>query len=128
MGVVRRIAIRAAWAVLGLSALAWVGSYLGTSRLPLPRGGGLVLHDGGVNCGRLITTPVTAKRMIVPGRLVLPLWLPLMASATALWLLWRVGFERRQLALVGRCSGCGYDLAGITGPCPECGTEQERKA
>ncbi len=109
---VRRIAIRAAWAVLGLSALAWAGSYFGTPRVPLPQGGGLVLPDGGVYSGRLITTPVTATRMIVPGGLILPLWLPVMAAGFTLWLLWRVGFERRQLALVGHCSDCGYDLTG----------------
>jgi hypothetical protein len=34
-------------------------------------------------------------------------------------------FERVRLSRAGRCL-CGYDLTGITGPCPECG--KERKA
>lgn len=29
--------------------------------------------------------------------------------------------RRRARSGPGRCRGCGYDLAGISGPCPECG-------
>ena len=28
---------------------------------------------------------------------------------------------RRELASIGRCAGCGYDLRGTCGTCPECG-------
>jgi hypothetical protein len=38
--------------------------------------------------------------------------------------------RRREAArrLAGQCSACTYDITGITGPCPECGREQEPKA
>jgi len=56
-----------------------------------------------------------------PGALgvLLPMWMiavPLILASA--WLHWR---SRRPL--VGHCR-CGYDLAGIEGPCPECGGER----
>ena len=32
--------------------------------------------------------------------------------------------RRRLRARRGRCPKCNYDLAGLAGPCPECGTER----
>jgi hypothetical protein len=31
-------------------------------------------------------------------------------------------YARRELAQIGRCAGCGYDLSQTTGTCPECGS------
>jgi len=30
-------------------------------------------------------------------------------------------YVRRELAVMGRCAGCGYDLRTSIGTCPECG-------
>ena len=45
-------------------------------------------------------------------------WLIFLFASMAAILFWRA---RRQPP--GYCLKCGYDLAGITGPCPECGAE-----
>ncbi len=34
-----------------------------------------------------------------------------------------VRFGGRQQPDARKCSHCGYDLTGITGPCPECGNQ-----
>jgi hypothetical protein len=64
----------------------------------------------------------------MPGRwaFVAPLWMPSTGAAgvlAALWFVAHAGRRGRQLA--GKCTGCGYDLSGLTGPCPECGKERE---
>jgi len=56
-----------------------------------------------------------------------PLWLGLLVDAVtygavALGLVELVRLARRtRRSSHGRCRSCGYDLAGINGPCPECG-------
>ena len=51
----------------------------------------------------------------------MPLYIPfaLLALPTT-WLFYR---DRRRVrwAREGRCVGCGYDLSGVSGKCPECG-------
>jgi hypothetical protein len=52
---------------------------------------------------------------------MLPYWLLMIVAGTpgALWLV-VVGWKRwRRKA--GHCRGCGYNLAGVRGVCPECG-------
>jgi hypothetical protein len=52
-----------------------------------------------------------------------PLYIPftLLALPTA-WIFYR---DRRSVRWrrEGRCLGCGYDLSGVSGKCPECGRE-----
>jgi hypothetical protein len=54
---------------------------------------------------------------------VVPLWIPLIIVAAPTCLIWRADRRAARLAMVGRCSKCGYDhhsLAADT-KCPECG-------
>lgn len=56
----------------------------------------------------------------LPSYVAIPLWaiaVPFVLGAV--WFFWR---GRRPLP--GHCRKCGYDLTGITGPCPECGLEE----
>ena len=50
--------------------------------------------------------------------LYLPLW-PLIALAVLASTLATIRALRRRIS---ECQSCGYDLTGITSPCPECGT------
>lgn len=52
---------------------------------------------------------------------VLPLWIPAAVSGGVLLALARSHLRERRRAMVGCCTKCGYDLAGIDGVCPECG-------
>ena len=46
----------------------------------------------------------------------------LLVMAVACFFLWKTALRRYPTDHVGTCSGCGYDLRGITeGRCPECG-------
>ena len=58
--------------------------------------------------------------------LEVPLYIPfaLLALPTA-FLFYRDYRDRRSVrwAREGRCVGCGYDLSGVSGKCPECGRE-----
>jgi hypothetical protein len=54
----------------------------------------------------------------------LPLWMPLTLVTVPTGLAWRGWFRTRRRERIGKCRGCGYDLAGLaggTGVCPECG-------
>lgn len=116
---VRRVTNWVAGVVLGLSVLGWGASYLGMIGLPAPGNGVLILDSGALRYGEIDRTvpPPRPVRM----RWALPFWIPLMLSSVALWAVWRIGYERRQLAMAGCCGACGYDLTGIDGMCPECG-------
>jgi hypothetical protein len=61
--------------------------------------------------------------------IVTPLWMAAAAPAVVLLAAWlgqrRVRSIRRGAAL---CLQCAYDLAGVTGPCPECGSARELEA
>jgi len=59
---------------------------------------------------------------------VLPLWIPTAAATSAHVATYFVSRRSRRWRCAGRCSACGYDLTGITGPCPECGSERETEA
>jgi hypothetical protein len=54
--------------------------------------------------------------------LLIPYWfiVLMMCAATVWW--WVVYHSRRDRRLPGHCRGCGYDLRGSQGQCPECGT------
>lgn len=58
--------------------------------------------------------------------LYVPFWfiVPLLA-APGLILWWKDSVPRRRRAR-GQCVGCGYDLRGSPGRCPECGREVDR--
>jgi hypothetical protein len=61
-------------------------------------------------------------------RFVLPLWIPAAGAALTLGAVSFVSRRERTRAGAGHCSFCAYDLSGITGPCPECGSEREPDA
>lgn len=77
--------------------------------------------------GFVETSSLDESELVSPrsGRLlwgvVLPLWMPAALSGGLLFALWRAGARARRRALAGCCRSCGYELAGIAGPCPECG-------
>lgn len=60
---------------------------------------------------------------LVYGYLTLPHWFPI--AVTGAWPLLTLALarplRRRRRMRRGLCVGCGYDLRGSTGPCPECG-------
>jgi hypothetical protein len=50
----------------------------------------------------------------------LPLWMPLMMTIGAAWM---IHWQHRKRIMQGHCQACGYNLTGNTsGVCPECGT------
>jgi len=52
----------------------------------------------------------------------IPLWIPAAASAAALVPPVYLSMRRKRHGKTGRCVGCGYSLAGLSGDiCPECG-------
>jgi hypothetical protein len=52
----------------------------------------------------------------------IPLWIVLVLMSLPTCLAWWGWARARWRARIGKCRGCGYDLAGIsTGVCPECG-------
>jgi hypothetical protein len=56
-------------------------------------------------------------------QIAVPLYLPLAVLALpTVWLFYR---DRRSVrwSREGRCAGCGYDLSGVSGKCPECGRD-----
>ncbi|MCC7387317.1 MAG: hypothetical protein IT431_00970 [Phycisphaerales bacterium] len=121
-----------AWAALALSLAAWGASYSRSGWVTAPGGYGVLLDDGAVylSPGRTLVAwrdlgagvqRGPSSRVFSRNDVVVPLWLTFMLAAVALWAAWRFGFERRQRALAGCCVGCGYDLTGIDGVCPECG-------
>ncbi|MCC6320398.1 MAG: hypothetical protein IT438_03055 [Phycisphaerales bacterium] len=64
----------------------------------------------------------------VQGSVTFPLWLPLALAAIPSNLAWRSELRRRRRERIGKCSTCGYDLAGLAAgvACPECGTGKAR--
>ncbi|QKK09760.1 MAG: hypothetical protein HND58_17380 [Planctomycetota bacterium] len=115
-----------AGAVLGLSVIAWAVSYAETSWVSLPGGFGVLLDSGGLYVSRGVTTLGVYGPGVIYSKqdFVLPLWLTLSLSLAALWGVWRFGLEERRREVEGRCVGCGYDLSGTEGVCPECGGER----
>jgi hypothetical protein len=60
----------------------------------------------------------------VVGMIFVPMWMPVAASSVALMVAHK-GSSGRKHPRTGHCRSCGYDITGITGPCPECGQEGE---
>lgn len=58
---------------------------------------------------------------------IIPMWIPLGGSIipTALVPV-AMALRARRRAARGHCRACGYDLGGVAGPCPECGTLIQR--
>jgi hypothetical protein len=57
------------------------------------------------------------------GGAYVPLWVPLLTVAAATAALWYLDRRSVRWSHEGRCVGCGYDLSGVSGKCPECGRE-----
>jgi len=57
-------------------------------------------------------------------RRTIPLWIPLVNAALAAAGLWWLDRMRLRRSIIGRCTACGYELAGLLrgAACPECGT------
>jgi len=57
------------------------------------------------------------------GKLVIPLWLPLIALAAATFWTWRIA----KRPIPGHCPRCHYNLAGLhpAATCPECGGSRD---
>ena len=136
---VRRVAMWAAGVVLVMSVAAWVASLWGLVwETEFNRGASL--YGGAFSVGR-------GNHHVGAGFYVLgferPYWTwppwpqishlgievqiyPLVcASAAVLWGTWLSGRTSRSRAL-GHCRTCGYDLTGIEGVCPECGSGQAK--
>jgi len=64
-------------------------------------------------------TPVRASAWLFG----IPDWaIALLAALLPLSMI-RARFVQRRRISAGRCAGCGYDLRGVSGRCPECGRE-----
>lgn len=127
---VRRVINWVAGVVLGLSVVAWAASYTESSWVRLHSGYGVLLDGGGVYVSRGLAVPVVnpyggpgvgSTAVYSKQDFVIPLWLTLTLSLAAMWGVWRFGLEERRRAVERQCAGCGYDLEGIAGVCPECG-------
>ena len=60
-------------------------------------------------------------RPIFPGFLLNTLFYAVVVGAILALPLTFIPLRRRLRARRGRCPKCNYDLAGLEGPCPECG-------
>lgn len=150
-GIFRRIAASTATLTLLLSVATWALSMFRPKlAMPYPRWTTIVLLEGGVEIhrtmlpgesrwigyvgpyhswwprARLRTATVVedmsrlTTRKAVTGRVFVPLWIPIAGSCMALVF---VRFMSRD-ALPSQCPSCAYDLTGINGACPECGTHR----
>ncbi len=70
-----------------------------------------------------ISPPAADAGSSTSSSLVVPFWwsLPLLSLPPLLTLLLYRRSTGRRLIREGRCAGCGYDLRGSPGRCPECG-------
>jgi hypothetical protein len=154
VSLLRRAVMWGAGVVLTVSVVAWVLSMFRPSlAIPYPRWTRLFLAEGGLEVrrtmipgeshwtgyvglyhswwprARLKEAPIVVDmsrltmRNGVTGHIFVPLWIPLAASCGVL-------VTARLVSCgvpAGICPSCSYDLSGITGPCPECGSERERE-
>jgi hypothetical protein len=60
--------------------------------------------------------------------ILIPLWLPALIAAVAYTATFLAGRLHQRQVRLGGCHTCGYHLTGITGPCPECGSERGQQA
>lgn len=56
--------------------------------------------------------------------ILIPLWIPAGGASIVLGSAFFISRRERIRVQDGHCPSCGYDLTGITGPCPECGAMQ----
>lgn len=54
----------------------------------------------------------------------IPIWIPAACSGLTLGAMIMIGRRGRAFTRVGHCPTCHYDLTGIDGVCPECGSER----
>jgi hypothetical protein len=143
-------AIAAAWLTSGWRYVGWDRNTL-TSYTNVAIADGLLTYShmeyGTLSAGEYVDPPNWSFYMITPSRaasdsrwlwwfwyraapvgrggheisLSAPLWLLFLILGP--WTTWLFHRDRRHVrwAREGRCVGCGYDLSGVTGPCPECG-------
>jgi hypothetical protein len=74
--------------------------------------------------GPSTTAPPPGSQLNIRWQLILPLYPFFLALGIPSALMVRTEWKSRRHAREGNCRKCGYDLAGISGPCPECGTSQ----
>ncbi len=72
--------------------------------------------------GDVTTPPPPGSRLNVRWQLMVPLYPFFLALGIPSLLMLRTTLKRRREARQGKCNSCGYDLTGIAGPCPECGS------
>jgi hypothetical protein len=60
--------------------------------------------------------------------LVAPLWIPATLAGTTFCAVSHHRRHERARMRLGACVACAYDLTGITGPCPECGSKNDVQA
>ncbi len=71
--------------------------------------------------GDVTTPPPPGSRLNVRWQLMVPLYPFFLALGIPAFLMLRNDWRQRRRARIGKCRNCGYDISGITGPCPECG-------
>ena len=76
--------------------------------------------------GPATTAPPPGSRLNIRWQLIFPLYPFFLALGIPSALMLRTEWKARRHARVGKCRKCGYDLAGITELCPECGKSATR--
>ena len=127
--------------MLALSVAAWLAGLFGVAWVAPGGRGGIGLARGAVwLSGEVTDQPgltfrgwVDWTQAWIPARprgrwgltWMVPLWIPATGAGLALGAVWLAGRRAATRASHGLCPSCGYDLTGITGPCPECGATHD---
>lgn len=74
--------------------------------------------------GPVTTSPGPGSRLNIRWTFIMPLYPFFLALGIPAAVMLRTELKRRREARLGKCRECSYDLAGISGPCPECGAKK----